>query len=32
VFVNNDLKSEVALGVEVGPQSQPGPATGDSIH
>lgn len=32
VFVNNDLKSEVPLGVEVGPAPLPGAQSGDSIH
>ena len=32
VFVNNDLKSEVTLGVELGPPVMPTPQIGDSIH
>jgi hypothetical protein len=32
VFVNNDLKSEVALGVELGPATLPPAPLGDSIH
>jgi hypothetical protein len=32
VFVNNDLKSEVPLGVELGNGGMPGPVMGDSIH
>jgi hypothetical protein len=32
IFVNNDLKSEVSLGVELGPTTLPGPPISDSIH